>query len=180
MKNTEEISNSEDVIGSRDSVNLATPMSTTKLNRRERKAAQLLAHYQTCERLALALGMAPEKIDGKKISVALFKLEREAHAAMEHACSYPERYYSPVFGQFFRFSAEEIEMDIYKTCVTGALRRVLGKLPPGFFINADPRGFALKIDPENPRGQALIEAVGLPTDWGSNGLLSPEIKGEAK
>lgn len=50
-------------------------MSTsTKLNRRERKAQQLLAHYTRCEALARHLGHSSP--DGKKISVALFKLER--------------------------------------------------------------------------------------------------------
>ena len=148
-----------------------------KLNRRERKAAQLLAHYATCEKLAIALGMPGSKADGRKISIALFKLESEAHKAMEHACSYPQPYYSTMFDQYFLFSGEEDIMDAYKARISKALELILGKLPPGFFVNGDPRGHALKIDPENNLGALLIADAGLHTDWGGYGILSPEING---
>jgi hypothetical protein len=43
-----------------------------------------------------------------------------------------------------------------------------GKLPQGFFINGDPRGYSLKID-----GAAVPQ--GLETDWGQYGILAPEL-----
>jgi hypothetical protein len=150
----------------------------TTLNRRERKAAQLLAHYATCEKLAIALGMSPSKADGRKISIALFKLEKEARKAMEHACSYQEPYYSPMFDQYFLFAADEQVMDDYKARITHVLQIVLGKLPPGFFVKGDPRGYTLKIDPENKLGALLIADAGLHTDCGGYGILSPEINGD--
>ena len=150
----------------------------TLLNKRERRAQQLLAHYATCVKLAIALGMDPSKADGKKISVALFKLEREAHKAMEHACSYPEPYRSHTFG-VFRFGESEDAMDTYKRLVTETVQAIFGgKLPPGFFVNGDPRGYALKIDPENKLGSLLIRDAGLHTDWGGYGILSPTIDGD--
>jgi hypothetical protein len=151
-------------------------MSTT-LNRRERKAVQLLAHYATCEKIGKALGMPNP--DGKRISVALFKLEREAHKAMEHAYRYPEPFYSATFDQYFRFAASETAMDAYKARIEHVLKIKLGgKLPPGFFVNRDPKGAALNIDPENKLGKLLIDECGMHTDWGGNGILSPTINGD--
>lgn len=148
----------------------------TLLNRRERKAAQLLAHYATCAKIGKALGMSDP--DGKRISVALFKLEREAHKAMEHACSYSEPYYSALLNHYFNFSLFEEDMDNYKQRVSQLVSKALSKLPPGFFINEDPRGYALKIDPENKLGALLISDCGIYTDWGRNGILSPTINGD--
>ena len=52
-----------------------------------------------------------------------------------------------------------------------------GNLPKGFFINGDPRGYALKINSGNEAGQVhhpeYIPA-GLHTDWGGYGILAPE------
>jgi hypothetical protein len=54
-----------------------------------------------------------------------------------------------------------------------------GKLAvPGFFVNGDPRGYALKIDNETPEGKALIQKTKMHTDWGGYGILSPEITGD--
>lgn len=138
-----------------------------KLNKRERRA-QLLAHYATCERLALHLGA--KKPDGKKISVALFKLERDAHNAATAQCN-GEDYQ----GQPYR---TEEEWNRFRWDIADRMKSILGALPRGFFINGDPRGHALKIDAENPKGKALIEAVKLHTDWGNDGILSPEITGD--
>jgi hypothetical protein len=155
----------------------------TTLNRRERKAAQLLAHYTTCEKLAIALGTPPSKADGRKISIALFKLEKEAHKAMEHACSYPEPYFTTFFrgkdGDVFHFAQSEEAMREYKEIISVAVARIFGyKLPPGFFVNRDPRGYTLKIDPENKLGALLIADAGLHTDCGGYGILSPELNGD--
>lgn len=45
-----------------------------------------------------------------------------------------------------------------------------GKPPRGFFINGDPRGYALKIDPDVRKLPA-----GMHKDWGGYGILAPEI-----
>lgn len=151
-----------------------------KLNRRERKAAELLEHYARCEALARHLGALPEsKIDGKRISSQLFRVEREAHQAMEHICSYPEPFFSPLFKREWDFNgADENLVDEFKAIIAERVAATLGKLPPAFFVNGDPRGYALKIDNDKPEGKALIEAVKLHTDWGGYGILSPEITGD--
>ncbi len=135
-----------------------------KLNKRERRAKQLLEHYQVCERLALYLAPCRKHAhpDGKRISVQLLKAERLATSRAERMCS----------------DSSYMDEDVDKIRVFAMVRRALGVLPPGFFVNGDPRGAALKIDNENPEGRALIETVGLHTDLGGFGILSPEINGD--
>lgn len=48
---------------------------------------------------------------------------------------------------------------------------VFGGLPKGLFVNRDPRGYALKLDPE----QGAVIPAGLHTDLGQYGILAPEI-----
>lgn len=134
-----------------------------KLNRKERKAQQLLQHYAVCERLAHYLGMPARRIDGKKISVALWKADRLGQQRAERMCS--------------DSSYTEAQQDADKATAMFLVKKALGTLPPGFFVNSDPRGYALKIDNENPQGLALIESVGLSTDMGGYGILSPDIDG---
>lgn len=50
------------------------------------------------------------------------------------------------------------------------VRSLFGKTPKGFFINTDPRGYALKLDPEK-----CTVPEGMGTDWGRYGLLADEI-----
>lgn len=51
---------------------------------------------------------------------------------------------------------------------TRTIERIFGGPVPGFFVNGDPRGYALKIDPEKV-------PVGMSTDWGECGILAPEF-----
>jgi hypothetical protein len=153
-----------------------------KLNKRERRAAQLLAHYATCERLARYLGATSP--DGKKISVSLFKLEREANAAATAQCN-GEAYNGQPFRTSWNAAGEDdenSEWDQYCKTVGERVALALGvthkHVPPAFHYNTDPRGYALKIDNEKPEGRALIEAGKLRTDWGGYGILSPEITGD--
>ena len=80
----------------------------------------------------------------------LVKLERKAHRAAENWCNLEN------------FNYESVETRIEKQ-VKELFR---GKLPQGFFINSDPRGYALKIESE-------FTPEGLQTDWGGYGLLAP-------
>lgn len=54
-----------------------------------------------------------------------------------------------------------------------------GKLPKGFFINGDPRGYTLKLDPEawkvSDNAQENYEALPIKyQDWGGYMILAPE------
>ena len=53
-----------------------------------------------------------------------------------------------------------------------------GKLPPGFFVDGDPRGYALKIDGgQSYEGDFHPEYIpeGLHKDFGGYGILAPEF-----
>ena len=155
-----------------------------KLNKRERRAAQLLAHYATCERLARHLGA--KNPDGKKISVALLKIERDAHNAATAQCNgaaYNGQPFRPWWDEETGEELDENPWTAFQRSIAERVAMVFGRsprpehAPPGFFVNGDPRGYALKIDNDKPEGKALIEAVKLHTDWGGYGILSPEIDG---
>lgn len=54
-----------------------------------------------------------------------------------------------------------------------------GELPKGFFVNGDPRGYTLKLDPEawkvSDNAQENYEAQPIKfTDWGGYMILAPE------
>jgi len=142
---------------------MTNPIAPHKLNRRERKAQALLAHYATCERLAVYLGASPEKVNGKEASALLSKLERRGQYRALCLCN---------DSSYTEGNSRRCKESIFREIET-----LFGKLPSGFFVNSDPRGYALKIDNENPEGKALIEACQLHTDWGGYGILSPEITG---
>lgn len=133
-----------------------------KLNRRERKAQQLLAHYSRCEALARLLGHP--KPDGKVISVNLCKAERIAHQAAE------------------QWSNGEIDHDTFEVIGLHARNAVLltfnNTKIPGLFVSSDPFSHAVKIDNESPLA-AELSALSFVTDSEGNFILSPDIDGSA-
>ncbi len=78
-------------------------------------------------------------------------IEKKAHKWAEDSCNYQISDRTEARRQTI------IERDIV---------RVFGRLPDGFFCNGDPRGYALKIDPEKG------DITGLERDWGGYGLLA--------
>ena len=62
-----------------------------------------------------------------------------------------------------------------KLSIEAAARRqveiILGRVPPGFFVNWDARGCALKID-----GDIGVIPDGMWRDMGGFGILAPEIR----
>ena len=137
-----------------------------RLNKRERRAAALLNHYATFERLASYLGVTNP--DGKRISVALWKAEKMGTQRAERMCS----------DSTYTQEAQDADKEAVLVAVCRAFSRSHKYPPPGFFINSDPRGYALKIDNETKVGRELIARVGLHTDMGGYGILSPEITGD--
>lgn len=126
------------------------------------RAALDFPEADDCRKMTKACEFFPQP-DGKKISVALFKVERyTSHAAVRYCNG--------------EISTERWEYDCGQA--RQAVESILGTRPPGFFVNGDPRGYALKIDNETPEGQLLIATVGLQRDLGGFGLLSPQINGD--
>lgn len=74
-----------------------------------------------------------------------------------------------------------IDSDVYETRQERIAEQVKklfgGTLPQGFFINGDPRGYALKINAGNEAGMEHHPEYipeGLHKDWGGYGILAPE------
>lgn len=135
--------------------------TTKSLNKRERRAQQLLRHYEVCEALGRLMGM--KQPDGKRISVALFKAEKAGQQHAVRVCN----------DAGYSYEAQELD----KWNVKMAVKKALGKLPDGFFVNSDPRGYALKIDDLSPIREQLL-AIGIQRDTNEYFILSPEITGE--
>lgn len=146
------------------------------ITKKERRKAQLEAHYSALVRLAEACGV--KKADGKKLSVKLLKIEQDAHAGAEAYCN-GETYKSRIFGEY-NFNADENAWDRFSEMIEREVQVLFVKLPPFFYVNGDARGYALKIrgaEAGHDYGRELIEKTGLQKDWGGNGLLAPEITG---
>jgi len=106
------------------------------------------------------------KADVDAHRIALRRIEVKEHRRAESMCS-DEQYYNRIVRWAERHN---LTMDEYEECREAKSRdliaRILGYVPAGLLINGDPRGYALKVQPEN--------ANDLPKDWGGYGILAPD------
>lgn len=149
------------------------------MTKKERRKLQLERHYAALVRLAEACGV--KKADGKKLSVKLLKIEKLAHAGATAYCNGENFSYFHGVHHQHNFNGDENAWDNFTSDIEIYIRQLFGdKLPPFFYVNADARGYALKIrgaEAGNDYGRDLIQKTNLMTDWGGNGLLAPEITG---
>jgi hypothetical protein len=106
---------------------------------------------------ALAQMLAPKlqgKQDGLQTWRKLRRLEAKAGALALQLCNGPE--------------LSEAEQERIKASIHAGVERVFGRKPPGFFINLDPRGYALKLEPGSV-------PYPLREDWGRYQILAPVI-----
>ena len=103
-----------------------------------------------------------DPLEGVTLWRRLRKVELEASRAATAQCNA-----APFEGQPYR---EEAEWDAFCNRIAAKVAKILGHVPDGFTINGDPRGYALKIDPD--KGTV---PPGMVTDWGRYGLLAPVI-----
>ncbi len=126
------------------------------MNKKQKRDEDLKRHYATLERLAKFLKAMNS--DGKKLSLKLWQLEREAHDLATDYCN-----------GVVDYDTWERSTEYFVDAVCAAFN--VDEIP-GLFINGDARGYAIKIDdavmPE-------YESVGLHKDWGGYGILSPII-----
>lgn len=118
---------------------------------------ELDRHYATLVRLAVKLGVSDP--NGKKLSLALWKLEQLAHKGAEDLCN----------GIIEQDQWEKLSED-----VTAKVQSLFSGRLEGFFVNGDPRGYALKIDDSVVREK--YADINLHRDMGGYGILSPEIE----
>lgn len=84
----------------------------------------------------------------------LRRIEQKAAALALQLCNGPE--------------LSESDQERIKEEIKRSVAKVFGTLPPGFFINLDPRGYALKLEP----GSVPFK---LHEDWGRYQILAPVI-----
>lgn len=117
----------------------------------------LKRHYNALEKLVgLTCGGGA---DGKKLSTALLKLERQASKAALNYCN------GVTTSEQFEVVSNQITLQVQKL-----FRNEL----KGFFVNGDPRGYALKIN--DKVFNEIYRSTGLQSDWGGYGILSPDIQ----
>lgn len=119
--------------------------------------ARRVAHHKAMESLVRG---APKTGQGHKMWQALRKAEGIAHRAAEQYCN----------GEIGEMEWESVVSDVTRRVV-----KQLGCVPDGFTVNADPRGYALKIRGRDASYEGGFIPVGMETDWGGNGILAPEI-----
>lgn len=95
----------------------------------------------------------------------LYGLERQAHRLAEEWCD---------------SDMDQSELRRREAKISEHVMQLFGgKLPRGFQINLDPRGYALKIDDHvmKEHDQEYQRQGWWPyTDWGGYGILAPEFK----
>lgn len=115
-------------------------------------AKQFLQHIDNLAKIA----NIPED-DAKKLYYKLVRLERKAYRIAEKECNIPDY-------------EDRGDMEVIKHKVEKLFN---GNLK-GFFINHDPRGYALKIT-EIARNEYAAKGINLYSDWGGYGILAPEF-----
>lgn len=135
------------------------------------KVALKTRHFEALAQLAKST--SPEHFknnDFFEIGQSLYRrlrpLETRAHYNAELLCGTEHGY------------IEQDEYEKRQERVAEQVKRLFGgNLPAGFFINGDPRGYALKINAGNEAGMTYHPEyipAGLHTDWGGYGILAPE------
>lgn len=128
------------------------------MNQRERKQQLLESHYKALENLAELCGVElSERITGKKLSNTLRTMEAEIYKPILDDCN----------GEYkgnIKIALDHMEQQV---------QLLFNNNLKGFFINTDPRGYALKISDKVMNNEYFN--TGLQRDWGGYGLLAPEI-----
>lgn len=117
------------------------------------KAREYLLHCGALERLRL--DTSPDTVPGSDLYATLRRIEIKAARLATAECN------------------GDATPEGWEEKITAAVARVFGgKVPEGFFINGDPRGYTLKIRDTSP----VLETVpGLSRDWGRYGILAPDF-----
>lgn len=114
------------------------------------------AHHLALAKFANVKGSEDDLANaGLKIWRKLRRIEQEAHRMAESYCN---------------GTIDSDSMDKAEAFFSKEVGDILGQVPRGFFVNRDPRGYALKLDPE-----FMHVPDGMQKDWGGYGLLAPEI-----
>lgn len=127
------------------------------MNKAELRIERLQEHYKKMQKLCDLSCCV--RYTGKQISSKLLAIER--------------RLEKPILD----WANGVITEDQFNKYYNNALHDIYSLLPEmkGFFIDTDPRGYALKINLDKAPDE--YKTIGLQTDWGGYALLAPVIDG---
>lgn len=132
-------------------------MSTKK----ERMYARIKEHGNNL----LKIFPAASERDPVTLSKKAFALERKAHAIEEEACNG-----NPNARTEEQYNAWQASIEHREELIHKAFERLFGvPLAYPYFINGDPRGYALKIKSE------AAANMNIPRDWGGYGIIAPDL-----
>lgn len=129
---------------------------TKRPNKKEVRQMRLNNHYTALACLAAKCGI--DNPNGKKLSLALLKIEQPTRQLMVDYCN----------GKRDVFQNNE---DIKKAFLQ--VQALFNNNLSGLFINNDARGTSLKINSDIM--QTTYKDCGLTIDWGEDGMLCPEF-----
>lgn len=147
-------------------------MTTQRQEKKAQVNRERAAHHAALA--ALYKATTGKECDGLNLWRKLARIEREAHAGATAYCN-GESVLAKTgkdFAECFNFCADETAWERFADYIGAKVAKVFGgKLPAGFFVNGDARGYALKLEPEDSGKQDS----GFHRDWGSNYILAPTI-----
>jgi hypothetical protein len=145
----------------------------------KKQHAARLAQFAALE--SLWTGAPEQNPGGLAMWRRLRRIELRAHRAATAQCNgeaYQGQPFRPDYLPDGSQGTEEAPTPWETFCasVAGDVASALGgKLPEGFRLNTDARGCALKIRGTEAGRPGAFIPPGMVTDWGSNGILAPEL-----
>ncbi len=119
---------------------------------------QRTRQYEALEALAITCGI--ESPDGEQLYKKLRTWERKANKASLDYCN------GELAGEQFEPFIQHVENEVSK---------LFNCKVSGFFVNTDPRGYALKIQDKHVRSEGKYSTIRIHQDWGGDGILAPDF-----
>lgn len=123
------------------------------------KAESASAYVLHCENLCKLAGIEPNFWEGHKLYQKLRRLELQAHKAAE---------------RYANGEIDEAKFDKISDIISDDINHSLLPRINDFFVNADPRGYALKIDSIG-KGSIFVQQYNFYKDMGGYGILAPDF-----
>jgi len=141
---------------------------TAKKTDKERLNRRRTAHHRALE----TLRADSCELSGVQIWRKVKEVERIAHACALAFCNGERLQVTwPLFGLTEYNFRDSDHWPYVESRARDCLRNILGHVPAGFFVNADARGHALKLD-----GESVTIPEGMYTDLGGDGILAAIIE----
>lgn len=132
------------------------------------------AHHKSLAMLASQIN-PHNKLTGLQLWRKLCKIERKASSGAVAYCNGATCHTAHTLTStkqrlVWNFNADENAWESFSQWIEAKVAKVFGGVPQGFFVNGDPRGYALKLDNEK-----VTIPDGMHKDFGGYGILAAVI-----